>query len=225
MELADIDLLDRDRFTQGIPHEWFTYLRANAPVYKHPEPDGPGFWVITQARRRHHVQPGRRHVLLRRRHGAASSASRSEWHAQTEAEAGRRQPHALDGPAGPHPVPQAREPRLHPADDRPARAAHPRAHRPGPRRGAWRRATRCDFVVDVAAELPLEVIAELIGVPSDDRHKIFEWSNRMIGSEDPEYIGDRRGGVPGPGRDVHVRPAAGRAATRATRSTTSSPRC
>jgi cholest-4-en-3-one 26-monooxygenase len=32
------------------------------------------------------------------------------------------------------------------------------------------------------------VIAELIGVPSDERHKIFEWSNRMIGSEDPEYI-------------------------------------
>jgi cholest-4-en-3-one 26-monooxygenase len=45
----------------------------------------------------------------------------------------------------------------------------------------------CDFVVDVAAELPLLVIAELIGVPVEDRHKIFEWSNRMIGSEDPEY--------------------------------------
>ncbi len=45
-----------------------------------------------------------------------------------------------------------------------------------------------DFVVDIAAELPLEVIAELIGVPSEERHKIFEWSNRMVGSEDPEYI-------------------------------------
>ena len=48
MHLSDIDLLDRDRFTQGVPHEWFTYLRANAPVYKHAEPDGPGFWVITK---------------------------------------------------------------------------------------------------------------------------------------------------------------------------------
>ena len=27
MQLSDIDLLDRDRFTQGVPHEWFTYLR------------------------------------------------------------------------------------------------------------------------------------------------------------------------------------------------------
>jgi cholest-4-en-3-one 26-monooxygenase len=44
-----------------------------------------------------------------------------------------------------------------------------------------------DFVVDVASELPLQVIAELMGVPSEDRHKIFDWSNRMIGSDDPEY--------------------------------------
>jgi cholest-4-en-3-one 26-monooxygenase len=45
----------------------------------------------------------------------------------------------------------------------------------------------CDFVVDVAAELPLEVIAELLGVPREDRHKLFQWSNRMVGSDDPEY--------------------------------------
>ena len=48
MDLGDIDLLDRDRFTRGIPHDWFTYLRANAPIYRHPEPDGPGFWVISK---------------------------------------------------------------------------------------------------------------------------------------------------------------------------------
>jgi cholest-4-en-3-one 26-monooxygenase len=45
----------------------------------------------------------------------------------------------------------------------------------------------CDFVVDVAAELPLQAIAELLGVPMEDRHKLFDWSNRMIGSIDPEY--------------------------------------
>ena len=49
----------------------------------------------------------------------------------------------------------------------------------------------CDFVVDIAAELPLEVITELIGVPREDRHKIFDWSNRLVGQEDPEYnVGD-----------------------------------
>ena len=52
----------------------------------------------------------------------------------------------------------------------------------------------CDFVVDIAAELPLQAIAEIIGVPQEDRHKLFEWSNRMIGADDPEFEGDANGG-------------------------------
>jgi cholest-4-en-3-one 26-monooxygenase len=44
-----------------------------------------------------------------------------------------------------------------------------------------------DFVQDVACELPLQAIAELIGIPQDDRRKIFDWSNQMIGYDDPEY--------------------------------------
>ncbi|HWE57521.1 MAG TPA: cytochrome P450 [Acidimicrobiales bacterium] len=44
-----------------------------------------------------------------------------------------------------------------------------------------------DFVVDVACELPLQAIAELIGVPQEDRKKIFDWSNQMIAYDDPEY--------------------------------------
>jgi cholest-4-en-3-one 26-monooxygenase len=44
-----------------------------------------------------------------------------------------------------------------------------------------------EFVTDIAAELPLVVIAELLGVPNHDRHKMFDWSNRMIGNQDAEY--------------------------------------
>ena len=47
-----------------------------------------------------------------------------------------------------------------------------------------------DFVTDVAAELPLQAIAELLGIPQEDRGKIFAWSNEMIGYDDPEYAGD-----------------------------------
>lgn len=43
-----------------------------------------------------------------------------------------------------------------------------------------------DFVTDIACELPLQAIAELIGVPQHDRTKIFDWSNRMIAYDDPE---------------------------------------
>ena len=45
---------------------------------------------------------------------------------------------------------------------------------------------RCEFVQDVAAELPLIAICELMGVPIEHRHKIFEWTNIMIGSDDPD---------------------------------------
>jgi cholest-4-en-3-one 26-monooxygenase len=44
-----------------------------------------------------------------------------------------------------------------------------------------------DFVEDIAAELPLQAIAEIMGVPQEDRRKLFEWSNRMVGADDPEY--------------------------------------
>src|SRR5688572_1822296 len=46
-----------------------------------------------------------------------------------------------------------------------------------------------EFVTRVAAELPLIAISEMLGIPSQDRHKVFEWSNRMIGSTDPDYSG------------------------------------
>jgi cholest-4-en-3-one 26-monooxygenase len=44
-----------------------------------------------------------------------------------------------------------------------------------------------DFVADVACELPLQAIAELLGVPQEHRHKLFDWSNQMVAYDDPEY--------------------------------------
>ncbi|WP_300677733.1 cytochrome P450 [Nocardioides sp.] len=47
-----------------------------------------------------------------------------------------------------------------------------------------------DFVTDVAAELPLQAIAELLGVPQEDRGKLFDWSNQMLSYDDPDVPGD-----------------------------------
>jgi cholest-4-en-3-one 26-monooxygenase len=47
-----------------------------------------------------------------------------------------------------------------------------------------------DFVTQVACELPLQAIAELIGVPQEDRAKIFSWSNQMLAYDDPELSVD-----------------------------------
>ena len=44
-----------------------------------------------------------------------------------------------------------------------------------------------DFVEQVSCELPLQAIAGLIGVPQEDRGKLFDWSNEMTGTEDPEF--------------------------------------
>ncbi|KAA1417066.1 cytochrome P450 [Nocardioides humilatus] len=44
-----------------------------------------------------------------------------------------------------------------------------------------------EFVEEVAAELPLQAIADLIGVPQNDRKKLFHWSNQMLAGDDPDY--------------------------------------
>jgi cholest-4-en-3-one 26-monooxygenase len=48
----------------------------------------------------------------------------------------------------------------------------------------------CDFVASIASELPLLVIAELVGCPLEDRGKLFDWSNQMIGFEDPDFANE-----------------------------------
>ena len=45
-----------------------------------------------------------------------------------------------------------------------------------------------DFVEQVACELPLQAIAGLLGVPQEDRRKLFDWSNQMVGNQDPEFV-------------------------------------
>jgi cytochrome P450 len=46
--LAEIDLSSHDAFLERVPHEWFRVLRREAPVFFNPEPDGPGFYAVTR---------------------------------------------------------------------------------------------------------------------------------------------------------------------------------
>ncbi|MFC6705265.1 cytochrome P450 [Flexivirga alba] len=45
----------------------------------------------------------------------------------------------------------------------------------------------CDFAKDVAADLPLLTLADILGVPAQDRGLMFDWSNRVIGFLDADY--------------------------------------
>src|SRR5215469_7599978 len=182
MDVNQIDLLSPDSFVRGVPHEWFTYLRRNAPIYKHPEPAGPGFWVIT-------------------RYDDVVSVARDSQTFSSEAERGGvvqlrddkmddfnrggRMMLTMDPPDHTRYrslVNKGFVPRMINA-----LAPHIREITSGIIDRAIGKGDQCDFVVDVAAELTLQVIAELLGVPLEDRHQVFEWSNRLIGSEDPEY--------------------------------------
>ena len=47
----------------------------------------------------------------------------------------------------------------------------------------------CDFVDQVAAPLPLQIICEMMGIQPDDEAQIFQWTNVILGVGDPEYVG------------------------------------
>ncbi len=47
-----------------------------------------------------------------------------------------------------------------------------------------------NFVDEVASELPLQAIADLMGVPQEDRGKLFDWSNTMMSYDDPDFEGN-----------------------------------
>lgn len=178
MPLSEIDLANPDHFLAGTPHAWFQRLRREAPVWLHPEPDGPGFWCIT------------RYEDLK----AVSRNPRvfSSWLGGTtlqdmgEAELAAVRVILLN-----------MDPPQHVKFRRIVqRAFTPRrveAMRPQVRRRARRIVDaiapkgECDFVRDVAAPLPLEVICDMMGVPEADRSGIFELSNRLIGFDDPEF--------------------------------------
>ncbi len=183
MELGDVDLLDPDVFREGRHHEMFSLLRREDPVYFHPEPDGAGFWCIT-------------------RHADLITVNR-DWEAFSSAAWGISIPDVpLEGEQA-----MVREMMLYMDPPRHTRyrllvnkGFTPRMI--GLLETGLRTKSRiivdnviergeCDFVVDVSSELPLQAIAELMGVPQEERHKIFDWTNRLIGVDDPEFEGDR----------------------------------
>jgi cholest-4-en-3-one 26-monooxygenase len=184
VQLEDIDLLDRDVFTNGVPHDWFTYLRANNPVYHHPEPAGPGFWVITKYDDVYAVGRDAATYSSDQANGGVIGLEESQMEVDFE---GAKLMLTMDPPEHTRYrklVNKGFTPRMINALEK-----HIRELTTAIVDSAIAKGT-CDFVVDVAAELPLQAIAELIGVPFEERHKLFDWSNRMVGSEDPEYSVD-----------------------------------
>jgi len=178
IDFSDIDLMSSQAFVAGVPHEWFAFLRRNAPVWWHEEANGPGFWAVTGFEDCNTVN---------RDYALFSSHAQGTYLWDIDEEQLLQQQLIMlnmDPPIHtryrrlvnkgftPRVVNQLHD-RIHAATD----ATIDDVIEEG----------RADFVTAISAELPLVVIAELLGVPNEDRHRMFDWSNKMIGSEDPEY--------------------------------------
>ncbi len=46
---------------------------------------------------------------------------------------------------------------------------------------------RCDFVTDVAGQLPMLMILEMMDVPETDRPQLLRWAAMTVGNDDPEF--------------------------------------
>lgn len=182
MRLEEVNLYDLDRWEQAVPHEMFAVLRKQAPVFWHPEPKGGrGFWAITKYADVVHVSKNPR--LFSSYRGGTNIFDLPESDLSTT----RLLMLNMDPPQ------HTKYRRLVSQGFSPRRVASLEPHiRELCTRILDHVAPRgeCDFVTEVAAELPLQVIAELMGIPHEDRHLVFDWSNRLVGFDDPEFRED-----------------------------------
>jgi cholest-4-en-3-one 26-monooxygenase len=56
--------------------------------------------------------------------------------------------------------------------------------------GAFREKGSGDFVTDVAGPIPFRIIAAMVGIPAADAHMLWEWTNTLMPSKDPDYRAD-----------------------------------
>jgi cholest-4-en-3-one 26-monooxygenase len=180
VHLEGVELFDPDAYADGVPHETFARLRRDAPVYRHEQPGASPFWAVTRYRDI---------VTVSRDWAAYSSERRGALLGEPPEEALATQRLMMLNMDPPRHtklralVNKGFTPRMIAQLTDPVRRVCNELVDAVAGRG------RCDFVTEIAAELPLQVIAELLGIPQDDRHQVFEWSNTMVGSQDPEWRG------------------------------------
>jgi cholest-4-en-3-one 26-monooxygenase len=176
-----VDLIEQSQYeAAGPPHATFAELRRECPVYWNAMPDDVGFWSILKYRDVFDVS------LDQKTFSSAQSGAILRTHKPEEYEVQKGLLINMDPPG---------------------HTKHRRLVSLGFSAKMIRNLERhvreitaeiidevapfgaCDFVDRVSAELPLQVIVEMVGVPKEDRRKVLDWTNRMIAFDDPEYGG------------------------------------
>jgi cytochrome P450 len=160
-----IDLLSPDSFAGGQPHGQYDWLRANAPVRWHEEPNGTGFWAVT-------------------RHADVWAVDRDFQTYSSEPTIMITDPLAEAGGFGPYKMMLMMDPPEHTGFRKLIRSefTEPSARL---RQGRIQELAKqivdavidkgqCDFVNEVAGEMPSFVIAELMGLPLSDGRELYK---------------------------------------------------
>ncbi|MFN3585169.1 cytochrome P450 [Phenylobacterium sp.] len=161
----EIDLLSPASFAGGQPHAQYAWLREHAPAYRHPEPGGPGFWAVT-------------------RYEDVRAVDRDFQAFSSEPTVMITDPAPDAAAFGPYKMMLMMDPPEHTGFRKLIRAefTEPSARlRAGRIRELARqivdgvaRKGECDFVAEVAGEMPSYVIAELMGLPLDDGRELYK---------------------------------------------------
>jgi len=179
MKLTEVDLTNLDFFVHGDPHEMWTALRREAPVYWHNKGGQRGFWAVTTYNTAMEVYHDPRQYSSER--GIALQFN----DVATTDNAGFGMMMIATDPPRHQKIRKVISDRFTP------RAVMP--YEPHVRRIAREIIDsvvdrgECDFVVDVAAKLPTAVICEMMGIPREHWDTMFMLGNMSIGTEDPEY--------------------------------------
>lgn len=175
-ETPAIDLLE-ETWGREVPEAQLEWLRENDPVHWHPEPEGRGFWAVTKHA---DVQAiSRNTTTFSSERGGTFIVDRDE----EALEKLRMSILNMDPPL------HSRYRRLV------SKGFTPKVVRTMQDKATTRAVQIVDdviergeveFVEDVAALLPLQMIGDLMGIPDSEHKQLFDWSNRLVGFDDPE---------------------------------------
>lgn len=177
MDPSTIDLYDPDRWVDDVPHEAFAWLRRNDPVFWQGTPDGGGYWALT----RHAdveaasadpatYSAARGGIVIEEPTAEGLAMQRTQLLSMDPPEhtAMRRHMLACFTPA----LIAGMEPWLREQTAAILDAAAEKRH--------------VEFVSEVASRFPLQVIAEMLGVPEADRARMAQLGDLLIGRDDPD---------------------------------------
>jgi cytochrome P450 len=176
--VAEIDLSDHDNFVEAVPFEAFARLRREDPVHWNPEPDGGrGFWAVTRYEDIRFVH--RNPDLYSSEIGGTSLEDLAPEHIEA-----RKSMIDMDPPRHDELraiVNKRFTPRAVSVwEDQVRRVAREVIDRALAK-------DHFDFVAEISSEIPMQVFAEIMGIPQEDRRTIIDLGDRLLGNQDPEY--------------------------------------